>query len=398
MCKVVTIGMGYIGLPTSALMANHGIKVHGVDIDKKVVETINKGKTHIVEPDLDLAVKNAVDNGFLTASTKYSQADVFLIVVPTPFKKNNEPDTTFVENAILSVIPFLKEDNLVIIESTCPIGTTDNLCELVYKKRPDLKEKIFFAYCPERVLPGNTMIELENNDRVIGGVNNISSLKAIDFYSKFVKGKLHTTNSRTAEMCKLVENASRDVQIAFANELSLICDKAKIDVWELISLANRHPRVNILQPGCGVGGHCIAIDPYFISSRFPLESKIIGIAREINNYKPIWCIEKIEKKILEFETLNNRKPVIGLFGLAFKPNIDDLRESPAMYISKKIKSFYPENLIFFIEPNLSSHSEFKISNLDLVYNDLDLKFILVAHHQFKKIINEKNVFSFVNFN
>ena len=334
--EVVTIGLGYIGLPTSALIASNNTYVLGVDINQSVVDTVNKGKIHIVEPDLDAIVSKSVSDGFLKASTKATSADVFLIVVPTPFKANHEPDISFVEAATTGILPLLKKGDLYIIESTSPIGTTEKMEKLIYNTRPELKDEIYIAYCPERVLPGNVMHELVENDRVIGGVNEASTQKAISFYRKYVKGELHATNARTAEMCKLVENSSRDSQIAFANELSLICDKADINVWDLIRLANKHPRVNILQPGCGVGGHCIAIDPYFIVSDYPMESKMIGTAREVNNYKSIWCAEKIQNEKLKYELNHGRKPKIALMGLAFKPNIDDLRESPAKYIAQKV--------------------------------------------------------------
>lgn len=382
MKSVVIIGLGYIGLPTSALIASNGVPVYGVDINQNVVDTINKGEIHIVEPELDGIVKKAVEKGLLKAGTKAINSDVYLIVVPTPFKGDHEPDISYVEAATEGIIPLLKENDLYIIESTSPIGTTEKMKDLIYSKRPELNNKINIAYCPERVLPGNVMYELVHNDRVIGGIDEKSTEKAISFYSQFVKGELHRTNARTAEMCKLTENASRDVQIAFANELSLICDKAEINVWELIKLANKHPRVNILQPGCGVGGHCIAVDPYFITSHFPLESKIIGAAREINNYKAFWCVEKIQNEILKFELKNKRKPIVAICGLAFKPNIDDLRESPAIYIAKKIQHYYPSELIHFIEPNIQSHPEFRISDLSCVTDICDLYFILVSHHQF----------------
>ena len=313
--KVVTVGLGYIGLPTSALIANNGISVHGVDINQKVVDTINAGKIHIVEPSLDEAVAKAVANGFLKADTKPIEADVYLIVVPTPFKAKNEPDISFVLAATKSILPILKEGDLYIIESTSPIGTTEKMMHYIYSERPELVDKIHIAYCPERVLPGNVMYELVNNDRVIGGVNEVSTQKAIAFYRQFVKGELHETNARTAEMCKLVENSSRDVQIAFANELSLICAKADINVWELIKLANKHPRVTILQPGCGVGGHCIAVDPYFIVADYPMESQIIGKAREINNYKSFWCAEQVKTAKLEFQIKEGRKASVAIMGL-----------------------------------------------------------------------------------
>ena len=383
--KVVTIGLGYIGLPTSALIASHGTNVLGVDINQKVVDTINQGKIHIVEPDLDQIVSKAVSDGFFKASTKASSADVYLIVVPTPFKGNHEPDISFVKDATRGIIPFLKKGDLYIIESTSPIGTTEKMQKLIFTSRPELEGHIHIAYCPERVLPGNVIYELVENDRVIGGVDEASTQKAIGFYSKYVKGQLHGTNARTAEMCKLVENSSRDVQIAFANELSLICDKANINVWELIKLANKHPRVNILQPGCGVGGHCIAVDPYFIISEFPKEAKIISKAREINNYKSEWCVEKIKATALQFEIDNDRKPTIALMGLAFKPNIDDLRESPAKYIAQKLLQNDSNGKFFIVEPNKTEHNEFKLTNYNKAVEQADIVAFLVAHDKFKDL-------------
>jgi len=393
--KVVTIGLGYIGLPTSALIASKSIPVHGVDINEDVVETINQGKIHIVEPDLDTVVQLAVEKGFLKASTIPVEGDVYLIVVPTPFKGNHEPDISYVEAATRSVLPLLKSGDLYIIESTSPIGTTEQMAEFIFDERPELKDKIYISYCPERVLPGNVMFELVNNDRVIGGINEASTDAAVSFYSKIVQGELHRTNARTAEMCKLVENSSRDVQIAFANELSLICDKANIDVWELINLANKHPRVNILQPGCGVGGHCIAVDPYFITSKFPLESKIIGSAREINNYKTFWCVEKINKTVANYEDTFGRKPTIAILGLAFKPNIDDLRESPALHIAEKMHSTYPKEKVVFVEPNVESHKNLPISSKEIAMQKADIFFILVAHKEFEGM-SAPNIISFVN--
>jgi UDP-N-acetyl-D-mannosaminuronic acid dehydrogenase len=283
------MGLGYIGLPTAIIAAKNGVNVTGVDINPQIVDTINKGKIHIVEPGLQDLCKEVVTTGKLKASLQPEESDIYLIVVPTPFKGDHEPDISYVEAATKTIIPFLKEGDLFIIESTSPVGTTEKMEKLIFSVRPELKGKIHIAYCPERVLPGNVIYELVHNDRVIGGINKASTEKAMEFYRQFVKGELHQTNARTAEMCKLTENSSRDVQIAFANELSLICDKAGINVWELIELANKHPRVNILQPGSGVGGHCIAVDPYFITADFPRESQIIGKAREINNYKAFWC-------------------------------------------------------------------------------------------------------------
>ncbi|WP_262920446.1 UDP-N-acetyl-D-mannosamine dehydrogenase [Hanstruepera flava] len=394
--SVVMVGLGYIGLPTAALIAKHRTFVHGVDINPQVVETINEGKIHIVEPELDTAVAEAVKNGYLKAATNPVEASTYLIVVPTPFKGKNEPDISFVEAATKAVLPLLKEDDLYIIESTSPVGTTEKMMNLIYSERPELQDKINIAYCPERVLPGNVMYELVHNDRVIGGVNEKSTEKAVAFYKQFIKGSLHKTNARTAEMCKLVENSSRDVQIAFANELSLICDKADINVWELIELANKHPRVNILQPGCGVGGHCIAVDPYFIVSEYPMESQIIGKAREINNYKSFWCAEKVQTAKLEFELKHGYKPSIALMGLAFKPDIDDLRESPAKYIVQKVLQNANNEEYFIVEPNIEEHKVFKITNYEHAADKADIIVFLVAHKEFKtlNIAEDKVVLDF----
>lgn len=384
--KVVMIGLGYIGLPTAALIANNNIHVHGVDINPLVVETINAGKIHIVEPSLDQAVATAVAKGFLKAATNPIEANTYLIVVPTPFKAKNEPDISFVEAATKAIIPLLKENDLYIIESTSPIGTTEKMMRYIYAERPELQDKLHIAYCPERVLPGNVMHELVHNDRVIGGVNEAATHKAISFYKQFVKGELHPTNARTAEMCKLTENSSRDVQIAFANELSLICDRADINVWELIHLANKHPRVNILQPGCGVGGHCIAVDPYFIVADFPMESQIIAKAREINNYKSFWCAEKVKTAKLEFQLKHGRKASVAIMGLAFKPNIDDLRESPAKYIAQRILQDSHDDTCFIVEPNIQEHKVFKLTTTKEAIVKADIIVYLVAHNEFKNIV------------
>lgn len=383
--KAVFMGLGYIGLPTATVAAGKGLQIVGVDINENVVDTINQGKIHIIEPGLQELVQSVVAKGNLRASLIPEEADVFLIVVPTPFKGgNHEPDITYVEAATKAVIPYLKEGDLYIIESTSPVGTTEKMMQLIYGERPDLKNKIYIAYCPERVLPGNVLYELVHNDRVIGGNNKESTEKAVQFYSQFVTGNLHKTNSRTAEMCKLTENSSRDVQIAFANELSLICDKAGINVWELIELANKHPRVNILQPGCGVGGHCIAVDPYFITADFPVESQLIAKSREINNYKSFWCAEKIKNAILEFELKNKRKPVVAIMGLAFKPNIDDLRESPAKYIAQKVMQAELDGLLI-VEPNISEHPVFKLTDYTEAYERADIVAFLVAHNEFRDL-------------
>jgi len=389
---VSVVGLGYIGLPTSAVMADAGLRVCGFDVNRSIIDTVNKGQIHIIEPGLEDVVSQAVMNGKLQAFHQVNPANTYLIVVPTPFKENNEPNITYVEKASDSVIPHLKENDLFIIESTCPVNTTTHIAERIYRSRPELKNKIHIAYCPERVLPGNVIHELVENDRVIGGINEESTNRAISFYRSFVKGSLHGTNSATAEMCKLVENSSRDVQIAFANELSLICDKAGINVWELISLANKHPRVNILTPGCGVGGHCIAVDPYFITSSYPLESQIIGQARKINNYKAFWCTEKIKNEILQWKLKYSTNPTVALMGLAFKPNIDDLRESPAKYIVDKVTSEIENSEYLIVEPNIETHSSFKISSYEEACKKADIIAFLVGHKEFKEFkASEKGI-------
>ena len=388
--KACFMGLGYIGLPTAIISSQHGINVCGVDINPKVVEKTNRGELHIVEPGLQDLLKKAVDSKSLVASTTPFESDVYLIVVPTPFKAKHEPDISYVQSATKTVIPLLKEGDLFIIESTSPVGTTEKMAELIFAERPELKGRIHIAYCPERVLPGNVIFELVNNDRVIGGIDDASADAAAEFYGKFVTGQLHKTNCRTAEMCKLVENSSRDVQIAFANELSMICEKAGINVWELISLANKHPRVNILQPGCGVGGHCIAVDPYFISSAFPNEAKIIAQARSINNYKSEWCVEKAKNAILSFQLKNCKKPQVALMGLAFKPNIDDLRESPAMKIAKRLFTEMPDVKFNIVEPNISSHPDFDIVDFQTAFEQSDIVVYLTAHKQFFMLPQEVN--------
>jgi UDP-N-acetyl-D-mannosaminuronic acid dehydrogenase len=379
--KAVFMGLGYIGLPTAAVAASKGIQVVGVDVNPEVVETINQGKIHIVEPELDTVVKNVVKAGTLRASLKPETADAFFIVVPTPFKQNHRADISYVESATRMVIPYLQKGNLFVIESTSPVMTTEKMAELIYRERPELKGEIHIAYCPERVLPGNVLYELENNDRVIGGVNPESSDKAAAFYSLFVKGKLHKTNARTAEMCKLIENSSRDVQIAFANELSMICDKAGINVWTLIELANKHPRVSILQPGSGVGGHCIAVDPWFIVSDFPEQAQIIKRARETNDYKADWCANKVLETCRTFTNQSDKKPIIACMGLAFKPDIDDLRESPAKYIVSRIISETDAEALI-VEPNVKSHKTFNLSDYKQAYQKADVIVWLVRHKEF----------------
>ena len=379
------MGLGYIGLPTAIIAAKHGVRVLGVDINPDVVEMTNRGRLHIVEPGLEEMLREVVGSGALCASTTPETSDAYFMVVPTPFKGNHEPDISYVEAATRAVLPCLKEGDLYVIESTSPVGTTDRMRDLIFRERPELEGKIFIAYCPERVLPGNVIYELTHNDRVIGGVDEASTEKAVEFYRQFVRGTLHRTNCKTAEMCKLTENSSRDVQIAFANELSLICDKAGINVWELIELANKHPRVNILQPGCGVGGHCIAVDPYFITADFPKESRLIADAREINNYKAFWCAERVQNEMLRFELAHGRKPTVAMMGLAFKPNIDDLRESPAKYIVTKVMQGCNNADILVVEPNVEKHNVFKLTDYREAYEQADIVVMLVAHDPFKEL-------------
>ena len=383
--KACFMGLGYIGLPTSIIAAKHGVKIIGVDINSQVVNMTNQGRLHIIEPGMKEMLQEVVNNGCLHASNTPEVSDAYFIVVPTPFKGDHEPDISYVESATRMVLPLLKEGDLYVIESTSPVGTTEKMAELIYTERPELKDKVYIAYCPERVLPGNVIYELIHNDRVIGGLNEASTRKAQEFYSLFVKGTLHPTNCRTAEMCKLTENSSRDMQIAFANELSIICDKAGINVWELISLANKHPRVNILQPGCGVGGHCIAVDPYFISSEFPKEARMIAMAREVNNSKADWCAEKVQNAMLRFELDNKRKPVGAMMSLAFKPIIDDLRESPAKYIVAKVMQECNNANILVVEPNITEHKVFKLTDYREAYDKADIVVFLTAHTPFKEL-------------
>ena len=379
------MGLGYIGLPTAIIAAKCGIDVTGVDINIRVVEQTNSGHLHIVEPGLEGYLQEVLKAGNFKATSQAVESDAFFIVVPTPFKGDHQPDISYVENATRMVIPLLRPGNLFVIESTSPVGTTEQMAEIIFTERPELKGKIHIAYCPERVLPGNVIYELVNNDRVIGGLDEESTTHAIEFYSQFVKGELHRTNARTAELCKLTENSSRDVQIAFANELSMICEKANINVWDLINLANKHPRVNILQPGCGVGGHCIAVDPYFITAAYPKQSRIIATAREINNYKAQWCAERVKNAMLEFELKNNRKPIVAMMGLAFKPDIDDLRESPAKRITTEVLQSRNNADILVVEPNIKEHNVYKLTPYQEAYEKADIVVFLTAHKEFKAL-------------
>jgi UDP-N-acetyl-D-mannosaminuronic acid dehydrogenase len=397
------IGLGYIGLPTAAVMADSGLNVIGVDINQSACNIINSGKIHIIEPGLEDVVKRVVGEGSLIAQTSPSEADIYVIAVPTPFKDNYVPDLSYVKSACLAIAPHLKMGSLVILESTSPVGTTDKMRAWFSDVRQDLAfaseedsspADVFLAYCPERVLPGKVLEELVSNDRAIGGVSKFCSEKAKAFYEHFVDGECVITNARTAEMAKLTENSFRDVNIAFANELSIVCDKLNIDVWELISLSNRHPRVDILQPGCGVGGHCIAVDPWFIVDSAPGQAKLIRQAREINDGKPEWVADKIQSSIfktLQSEPSKNLNAVrVACFGLAFKPNIDDLRESPAVEVVKHLCLKFPSQIIEVCEPHM--HGELpkalqKFTNLKIVNLSeavtADVKSILVAHDIFK---------------
>jgi UDP-N-acetyl-D-mannosaminuronic acid dehydrogenase len=384
MKKICVLGLGYIGLPTASIMATKGFSVVGVDVNPKVVDTINKGNIHIVEPDLDILVKSAALSGNLTAAAMPQEADVFIIAVPTPFKKDKKPDLSFIEGATESIIPVLKKGNLVILESTSPVGTTESQVSAKIAARTGWKpgEDYFVAHCPERVLPGRILRELVDNDRIIGGINRASAEAARDLYKTFVSGNIYLTDCNTAEMSKLVENASRDVNIAFANELSLICDRLGIRVWEVIELANKHPRVNILQPGPGVGGHCIAVDPWFIVDSAPQEARLIRMAREVNDSKPHFVVEKVKKQAQKFKA-----PVIGCLGLAYKNDVDDLRESPALDITRAL---IKENVgtVLACEPYAKEFKEFPLHPLDKVLKESDILVLLVNHKQFYDIDRE----------
>lgn len=397
--SISVVGLGYIGLPTAAVFASRKIKVIGVDVNKKAVEIINQGKIHIVEPELDIVVHAAVTSGFLKATTTAEPADAFIVAVPTPFKgDNHEPDLSYIESACRSIAPVLAKGNLVILESTSPVGATEQMSAWLAELRPDLTfpqavgedSDIRIAHCPERVLPGHVMRELIENDRVIGGLTPKCSAFAVALYKSFVQGECIVTNARTAEMAKLTENSFRDVNIAFANELSMICDELDINVWELIQLANRHPRVNILQPGPGVGGHCIAVDPWFIVSKTPEKARLIRTAREVNDSKPEWVIEKVKVAIADFLLTNPNKTVkditVACYGLAFKPDIDDLRESPSMHIALQVSDFHAGNVVF-VEPNIEELPA-KIADKVLVEfsqasKSADIHLLLVDHKQFK---------------
>jgi len=380
--KICVIGLGYIGLPTAALLANRGYDVHGVDVVQNTVDTINRGEIHIVEPELDTFVKAAASSGKLKADLKPSEADVFIIAVPTPFHEGFVPNIDYVVSATKAIAPFVKENDVVILESTSPVGTTDKVEEVLVSEGIDTS-KLFIAHCPERVLPGHIMRELVENDRIVGGTTPEATVQAVEFYKTFVSGEVLSTDARTAEMAKLTENSFRDTNIAFANELSILCDKFEIDVWELISLANRHPRVNVLQPSAGVGGHCIAVDPWFIVHAGGDDAKIIRTAREVNTYKTEWSIEKIKNAALRFEAENGRKAKVACMGLAFKPDIDDLRESPALFITKRLISDGLD--VLAVEPNIETYKEIEIVDYKKAIKQADIVTFLVAHKEFKEL-------------
>lgn len=405
MNNISVIGLGYIGLPTAAMFASKNMTVYGVDVNQPVVDTINSGQIHIVEPNLLDAVKHAVENGQLKAGVTPKPADAFIVAVPTPFKKDTandavpQPDLSYVHKAAISIAPVLKSGDLIILESTSPVGATEKMADWLSELRPDLnfpqhhgeKTDIHIAYCPERVLPGNVMNELVTNDRIIGGITEACAQKAADLYRVFVKGKcLIASGPRVAELTKLTENSFRDVNIAFANELSFICDKLDISVWELIQLANRHPRVNILQPGPGVGGHCIAVDPWFIVSSAPEQSKIISLARNVNDSKPAWVLGKVDMAIelyREQNSIRDRKIEVACYGIAFKPDIDDFRESPSLQIAEVINQFDDVNLSV-VEPNIdqknkSLFEQFNFATFEQAKSNSDIHVMLVDHSQFK---------------
>ncbi len=400
--KVSVIGLGYIGLPTAAAFAARRTKVIGVDVDQHAIDTINQGNIHIVEPELDIIVRATVTEGYLRATNTPEPADAFLIAVPTPLTDGNEPDLSFIEAACKTVAPVLRKGNLVILESTSPVGTTEQMAKWLAEEREDLsfpqqageESDVRVAYCPERVLPGHVMHELITNDRVIGGMTPRCSQRATELYQIFVKGECIATNSRTAEMCKLTENAARDVSIAFANELSVICDKLDINVWELIGLANRHPRINILQPGPGVGGHCIAVDPWFIINKTPDVAQLIRTARKVNDEKPKWVVDKVKVAVADVLAAEPQRTAadvnIACFGIAFKADIDDLRESPALDISLRLAQHHPSTVLI-VEPNIEELPEslagenVKLESAGDAIAKADILVLLVDHSLFKAL-------------
>ncbi len=377
--RVCVVGLGYIGLPTAAVLASRGYNVHGVEVNPEAVKIINSGKAHVIEPDLDILVQAAVQTGRLKAYDKPAEADVFMICVPTPVNEQNGPDLSYVRSATETICGYVKPGNLVILESTSPPGTTELIARIVQEKTGLTSDQVYFAHAPERVLPGKILREVVENDRVIGGINDVATQAAADFYKTFVSGELLLCHCRMAETTKLVENASRDVQIAFANELSLLSDELELDVLELIDMANRHPRVNILQPGCGVGGHCIAVDPWFLIHQSPKTTRLIRMAREVNDYKPHYVVQKIVAKAERFK---NAK--IACLGLTYKPDIDDLRESPALEIVRELQEKKVGELMV-VEPNIKSLRGMVLTPLDKALSEADIIVFLVPHTVFKKI-------------
>jgi UDP-N-acetyl-D-mannosaminuronic acid dehydrogenase len=386
--KICVIGLGYIGLPTAALLANRGYDVYGVDVVQSTVDIINRGEIHIVEPELDTFVKAAVNSGKLKADLKPCEADVFILAVPTPFHEGFVPNIDYIVSATKAISSYVKANDIVILESTSPVGTTDKVEDVLKENGVDTS-KLFIAHCPERVLPGQIMRELVENDRIVGGTTPEATEKTVEFYNTFVSGEVLSTDARTAEMAKLTENSFRDTNIAFANELSILCDKFDIDVWELIKLTNRHPRVNVLQPGAGVGGHCIAVDPWFIVHAGGDDAKIIRTSREVNTYKTEWSIEKIKNEALVFEKENGKKAKVACMGLAFKPNIDDLRESPALYITKRLISDGLD--VLAVEPNIESFNDFEIVDYKKALENADIVTFLVGHDEFKGLDIKTNL-------
>lgn len=389
--KVCVIGLGYIGLPTSALLANRGYDVQGIDVSQSVVDTINQGDIHIVEPELDTFVRSAVNSKKLTASLKPEPADIFVLAVPTPFHDGYVPNIDYVEAATRNISRVVKAGDMVILESTSPVGTTERVAAVLAEQGVDIST-LHIAHCPERVLPGQIMRELVENDRIVGGLTPEAGEKVAAFYRTFVTGEVLVTDARTAEMAKLTENSFRDVNIAFANELSILCDKFNIDVWELIRLANRHPRVNILQPGTGVGGHCIAVDPWFIVHAGGDDARIIRAAREINDHKTVWVTAKIIEAVDKFESEHGRQPRVACMGLAFKPNIDDLRESPALEVFHDLQQKGVKTLA--VEPNLEEHSSIALTDFNEAAVSADIIAYLVSHREFKNLTVNGQVLDF----
>jgi UDP-N-acetyl-D-mannosaminuronic acid dehydrogenase len=392
--KVAIVGLGYIGLPTAATIATRGITVVGVDINARAVELINAGKAHFSEPDLDILLRSAVMTGKLRATTEVEEAEAFVIAVPTPFLADHAPDMTYVEKATRSVARALKNGDLVILESTSPVGSTEMICQWIAEERPDLvtpmadpsNPGINVAYCPERILPGRMVFELVENDRIVGGMTPACAERAKSFYEVFVRGTIHLTQARTAELCKLIENAYRDVNIAFANEISICCEKLKLDPWEAIELANRHPRVDILNPGAGVGGHCIAVDPWFLISALPTYTRLMRSAREVNDGKPHVVLETVRRQVRRF-----RRPIVACLGLAYKPDVDDLRESPALEIVEALVAD-KESDIIVVEPNIKSlpaslarHAHVQALALDDAIERCDIALVLVGHKPFMRV-------------